>query len=52
MNIFLAGLFLVGLVFAPWFDTWMIAWGLGGLPFAYYSVKNRSTQFITCINTC
>jgi signal transduction histidine kinase/CheY-like chemotaxis protein len=27
-------------VFAPWFDTWTIAWGVGGLSLlAYYSVK-------------
>jgi signal transduction histidine kinase/CheY-like chemotaxis protein len=40
MNFFLAGFFVAGLVFAPWFDTWTIAWGVGGLSLlAYYSVK-------------
>ncbi|MBN9385307.1 MAG: response regulator [Chitinophagaceae bacterium] len=40
MNFFLAGFFLVGLVFAFWYDTWTIAWGVGGLCLlAYYSVK-------------
>ncbi|MDO6431078.1 response regulator [Flavitalea sp. BT771] len=40
MNFFLTGFFVAGLVFAPWFDTWTIAWGVGGLSLlAYYSVK-------------
>src|SRR6185295_1715890 len=40
MNFFLAGFFVAGLVFAPFFDTWTIAWGVGGLSLlAYYSVK-------------
>src|SRR5216684_1404534 len=40
MNYFLSGFFLSGLALAPWFDTWTIAWGVGGLCLlAYYSVK-------------
>jgi len=40
MNYFLIGFFLIGLAFAPFFDTWVIAWGVGGLSLlAYYSVK-------------
>ena len=40
MNYFLAGFFLVGLVFASFYDTWLIAFGVGGLSLAaYYSTK-------------
>jgi signal transduction histidine kinase len=40
MNYFLPGFFLVGLVFAFFYDTWLIAFGVGGLSLlAYYSVK-------------
>ena len=40
MNYFLASFFLVGLVFAFFYDTWLIAFGVGGLSLiAYYSVK-------------
>jgi len=40
MNYFLACFFLAGLVFANFYDTWLIAWGVGGLSLiAYYSVK-------------
>ena len=40
MNFFLIGFFLSGFALAPWFDTWTIAWGVGGLCLlAYYSVK-------------
>jgi two-component system sensor histidine kinase/response regulator len=40
MNYFLASFFLVGLVFAFFYDTWLIAVGVGGLSLlAYYSVK-------------
>jgi len=40
MNYFLIGFFLTGLIFAPYYDTWGIALGVGGLLLlAYYSVK-------------
>ena len=40
MNYFLAGFFLTGLAFAPYFGTWLIAIGVGGLSLiAYYSTK-------------
>ncbi len=40
MNYFLISYFLVGLVFAVFYDTWLIAFGVGGLSLlAYYSVK-------------
>jgi two-component system sensor histidine kinase/response regulator len=40
MNYFLPGYFLVGLAFAGFYDTWLIAFGVGGLSLiAYYSVK-------------
>ena len=40
MNYFLPGYFLVGLVLAGYYDTWLIAFGVGGLCLvAYYSVK-------------
>jgi len=40
MNYFLISYFLVGLVFAIYFDTWLIAFGVGGLSLiAYYSAK-------------
>jgi len=40
MNYFLIGFFLVGMIFALFYDTWLIAFGVGGLSLlAYYSVK-------------
>lgn len=40
MNYFLWGYFIVGLIFAQFYDTWLIAFGIGGLSLlAYYSVK-------------
>jgi signal transduction histidine kinase/CheY-like chemotaxis protein len=40
MNYFLAGYFVLGLVFALFYDTWLIAFGVGGLSLvAYYSAK-------------
>src|ERR1700761_2025964 len=40
MNLFLVGFFLVGLALATFYDTWLIAFGSGGLCLlAYYSVK-------------
>ncbi|RCR65973.1 response regulator [Larkinella punicea] len=40
MNYFLGGYFLIGLAFAGFYDTWLIAFGVGGLSLvAYYSVK-------------
>jgi two-component system sensor histidine kinase/response regulator len=40
MNYFLIGYFLVGLVFAWDYDTWLIAFGVGGFSLlAYYSAK-------------
>ncbi len=40
MNYFLISYFFVGLVFASFYDTWLIAFGVGGLSLvAYYSVK-------------
>src|SRR5579863_8463314 len=40
MNYFLIGYFLVGLAFGVFYDTWLIAFGTGGLSLlAYYSVK-------------
>ncbi len=40
MNFFLTGYFLIGLVFAVFYDTWLIALGVGGLSLvAYYSAK-------------
>ncbi|RYZ26636.1 MAG: hypothetical protein EOP49_43190, partial [Sphingobacteriales bacterium] len=31
MNYFLSGYFLLGLAFAGFYDTWLIAFGVGGL---------------------
>jgi two-component system sensor histidine kinase/response regulator len=40
MNYFLIGYFLTGLALAFFYDTWLIAFGIGGLSLlAYYSVK-------------
>jgi two-component system sensor histidine kinase/response regulator len=40
MNYFLISYFFLGLVFASFYDTWLIAFGVGGLSLlAYYSVK-------------
>ncbi|HEY4205758.1 MAG TPA: ATP-binding protein, partial [Puia sp.] len=40
MNLFLAGFFLAGLTLAPWYDTWLVALGVGGICLlAYYSIK-------------
>ena len=40
MNYFLVGFFLIGLMIAPYYSTWNIALGVGGLCLvAYYSVK-------------
>jgi two-component system sensor histidine kinase/response regulator len=40
MNYFLTGYFVVGLTFAVYYDTWLIAIGIGSLCIlAYYSVK-------------
>ncbi len=40
MNYFLIGHFLVGLALAFFYDTWLIAFGIGGLSLlAYYSAK-------------
>jgi two-component system sensor histidine kinase/response regulator len=40
MNYFLIGFFLVGIYLAHYYDTWLIAFGVGGLAIvAYYSVK-------------
>ncbi|TCC90991.1 response regulator [Pedobacter hiemivivus] len=40
MNYFLWGYFIIGLIFAQFYDTWLIAFGVGGLSLlAYYSVK-------------
>src|ERR1051326_4088843 len=40
INYFLASYFLVGLIFASFYDTWIIAIGVGGVSLiAYYSVK-------------
>jgi two-component system sensor histidine kinase/response regulator len=40
MNYFLPAYFLAGLVFALFYDTWLIAIGVGGLSLiAYYSVR-------------
>lgn len=40
MNYFLAGYFLIGLLLAPFYNTWLIAIGIGGITLiAYYSVK-------------
>jgi hypothetical protein len=40
MNYFLTGFFLVGLILAFFYDTWLIAFGVGALLLlAYYSVK-------------
>lgn len=40
MNYFLAGYFTIGLVLAIFYDTWLIAFGVGGLSLlAYYSAK-------------
>ncbi len=40
MHYFLAVYFLLGLVFAIFYDTWLIAIGVGGISLlAYYSVK-------------
>lgn len=40
MNVFLAGYFLLGLVFATFYETWFIAIGVGGISLlAYYSAK-------------
>jgi two-component system sensor histidine kinase/response regulator len=40
MNYFLISFFLVGIYLAHYYDTWLIAFGVGGLSLiAYYSVK-------------
>src|ERR1700680_1635970 len=40
MNYFLSGFFLLGLAFAFFYGTWMIAFGVGGLSLlAYYITK-------------
>lgn len=40
MNYFLTVYFLLGMVFATFYDTWLVAFGVGGLCMtAYYSVK-------------
>ncbi|MCW3126876.1 MAG: arcB 3 [Bacteroidetes bacterium] len=40
INFFLIGFFLFGLVLAPFYDTWMVAIGIGGMSLiAYYSAK-------------
>lgn len=40
MNYFLTGFFLTGLALAFFYDTWIIAFGVGGMSLAaYYSVK-------------
>lgn len=40
MNYFLPGYFLIGLAFAVFYDTWLMALGVGGLLLvAYYSAK-------------
>lgn len=40
MDFFLAGFYLIGIVLAFFYDTWMIAFGIGGLCLiAYYSTK-------------
>jgi signal transduction histidine kinase/DNA-binding response OmpR family regulator len=40
INFFLIGFFLAGLIFAMFYDTWLIAFGVGGLSLiAYYSCK-------------
>jgi signal transduction histidine kinase len=40
MNYFLASFFVVGLILANFYDTWLFALGVGGLSLlAYYSVK-------------
>lgn len=40
INYFLAAYFVVGLIFASFYDTWLIAIGVGGLSLvAYYSVR-------------
>ncbi|REA60671.1 hypothetical protein DSL64_14125 [Dyadobacter luteus] len=40
MNYFLIGYFLLGLLFATFYDTWFIALGVGGISLiAYYSTK-------------
>ena len=40
MNYFLPGFFLIGLAVAPFYGTWLIAFGVGGLCLlAYYSAK-------------
>jgi signal transduction histidine kinase/DNA-binding response OmpR family regulator len=40
MNYFLTSFFLVGIYLAHYYDTWLIAFGVGGLSLvAYYSVK-------------
>lgn len=40
MDYFLIGYFLIGLLFATFYDTWLIALGVGGISLlAYYSTK-------------
>ena len=40
MDFFLAGYFIIGLLLAFYYDTWLIATGVGGLSLiAYYSIK-------------
>jgi len=40
MNYFLAAYFVLGIVFALFYDTWLIAFGVGGLSLlAYYSAR-------------
>ncbi|MGC4104101.1 response regulator [Ferruginibacter sp.] len=40
MNYFLICFFICGLIIAPFYDTWLVAFGVGGLNlFAYYYIK-------------
>lgn len=40
MNYFLASYFLLGVIFASFYDTWLVAFGVGGLSLlAYYTTK-------------
>jgi PAS domain S-box-containing protein len=46
INYFLGGYFLLGLVFASFYGTWLIGFGFGGLLLAiYYSVKILLREF-------
>jgi signal transduction histidine kinase len=55
MNYFLAGYFVIGLVLATYYDTWLIAIGVGGLSLiAYYSTKyflRNSNQYQYVLST-